>query len=86
MGYVRPLWLLDYKNEAVDSNDNSSSSRYGRMRNPPGYLNDYTLKNVDFCYKVVPKSYKEAMMSDESNSWIKAIKACADDLSIHTKH
>ena len=58
---------------------NQNQSRYGRNRHPPEYLRHYVktvednLLNVDFCYKVVPRSYKDAMKSDESEKWKKAM-------------
>ena len=50
-----------------------------RIRNQPEYLRDYvnTLRGesygVDYCYKVAPKTYKEAVKSNESFKWKEAM-------------
>ena len=50
-----------------------------RTRNQPSYLRDYvnTVRGesygVDYCYKVAPKTYKEAVKSNESLKWKEAM-------------
>ena len=54
----------------------STGSRYPiREKRRPAYLEDYTNQTVDYCYRVndIPKSYKEALQSEEASQWVTAM-------------
>ncbi len=74
-------------NQSSDQTEGGDqSTRYPkRNRRAPQYLTDYVpdvecddqiLTNVDYCYRVcdVPQTFKEAMSSNESQMWAKAME------------
>ena len=62
---------------SIDVPDEPDERRYPkRETHPPPYLNDYTssmidviMKNIDFCYKVVPSCYKDAINCSDAQKW-----------------
>ena len=48
-----------------------------RLRQQPHYLNDYAKSvnesHIDFCYKISPKTYREAVSSSDSEKWRQAM-------------
>ena len=83
--------VVDGNNEpprenVVDENVNvENENRYPRReRGRPQYLNDYVVDNanlsVDYCYLTVPSCYDDAVKSDESVKWQKAMREEYDAL------
>lgn len=56
----------------VENLDENRTKRYPeRNRHKPKYLEDYVQCSIDYCYRVadIPKDYKEAVESNESEDW-----------------
>ena len=86
----------DINNQSKNSNINNSEGEQkdvsgksvdvrklpSRSRNPPKHLNDYACSNIDFCYRVmnVPKTYKEAFETSDTDEWKKAMNNEIDSL------
>ena len=76
--------------ESFSEEITSDVRRSTRNRKPPTYLNDYetdleldvTKYTVDYCYKVnyIPTCYSEAILSNESDNWRKAMTEEIDAL------
>ena len=60
----------------VDNNQENDRRNLTRLRKEPGYMKDYVC-HVDCLYKIrdVPKSYEEAVNSDDSHEWKDAMKS-----------
>ena len=60
--------------------DNGQRRYPDRNRNRPGYLDDYVANtnyddcSVDYCYRLVPKTYADAVSSSESTCWQEAME------------
>ena len=62
--------------EILNPDNADQSPRYPkRNRNSPKYLEDYVSYSVDYCYRMtdIPKNYKEAMSSQNSEKWTEAM-------------
>jgi len=70
--------VQDRNDGQVPVRENVENRYPRRERAQPQYLKDYVVDNancnIDYCYRVVPSCYADAIASDESVKWQKAMK------------